>query len=42
MKLKLVALLIIGSAIFASCQKKQCPAYGQVDSADKVEKGVNA
>ncbi|SOE22976.1 hypothetical protein SAMN06298216_3372 [Spirosomataceae bacterium TFI 002] len=37
MKLKLVALLIIGSAIFASCQKKQCPAYGSVEKA-KTEK----
>lgn len=35
MKLKIAASLIIFSFLLASCNKKQCPAYGSVDQ--KVE-----
>jgi hypothetical protein len=37
MKLKLAAVFLLGSIIFASCIKKQCPAYGQVDETPKTE-----
>ncbi|WP_341224386.1 hypothetical protein [uncultured Arcticibacterium sp.] len=38
MKLRLFAFLIIGTYIFSSCVKKQCPAYGQAEQpAAEVE-----
>ncbi|MFT5886172.1 MAG: hypothetical protein ACI9IP_002636 [Arcticibacterium sp.] len=37
MKLRLLALLIFGSFVFTSCNKKQCPAYGQVENTTEVE-----
>jgi hypothetical protein len=37
MKLKFAIVLFLGSIVFASCSKKQCPAYGQVDNSIENE-----
>ncbi|WP_262510459.1 hypothetical protein [Arcticibacterium luteifluviistationis] len=37
MKLRLFAFFIIGTFVFSSCVKKQCPAYGQVEHSSEVE-----
>jgi PBP1b-binding outer membrane lipoprotein LpoB len=37
MKLKFAIVLFLGSMIFSSCSKKQCPAYGQVDDTIEAE-----
>ena len=37
MKLRLFALLILGSFVFSSCGKKQCPAYGQIEKTTTTD-----
>jgi hypothetical protein len=36
MKLKIAILFILTSIAFASCSKKQCPAYG--DAGQQIDK----
>lgn len=41
MRVKIIVLVAIGSFVFASCQKKQCPAYGKYEiKAEKTTQNV--
>ncbi|MCR9066396.1 MAG: hypothetical protein NXI00_20660 [Cytophagales bacterium] len=37
MKLKIAAILFLGSLVFSACSRKQCPAYGSVSEEAEVE-----
>lgn len=37
MKLKIAILFILTSVAFASCSKKQCPAYGSTTQESDIE-----
>ena len=42
MKAKLVLIALLASVAFASCKKKQCPAYGKITPTKSVDAAAAA